>query len=112
MTAPSFGESLVQHTIWAPSLLTRVTHQPFHEVADGVYEPFDPNDPAAGGEFTYRYWARFEVDDQGVVSGSVRTVTSDNRYRSPNQDMRLGTQFQAALRYFRQNYIQKGAQTD
>jgi hypothetical protein len=28
MSAPSFGEGLVQHTIWTPSLLTGVTHQP------------------------------------------------------------------------------------
>jgi hypothetical protein len=41
MAAPSFGESLVQHTIWASSPLARVTHQPSQWQGQRLLRPYE-----------------------------------------------------------------------
>jgi hypothetical protein len=45
------------------------------------------------------YWIDFEVDKQGVVRASVRTVTPDRAYRSAN--LRFGDEFRRALAHFK-----------
>src|SRR5215203_3934577 len=39
IATPCFGEGLVQHTIWAPSLLAGVTHQPSKKFAAKKWPP-------------------------------------------------------------------------
>ena len=46
-----------------------------------------------------RYVAEFLVDENGVMTARVRTVTPDNRFRSPR--IRLGDAFRRALDHFR-----------
>ena len=61
----------------------------------------DAGDPASGRAPSMEevYWVEFKVNGDGVMTGSVRTVSTDRTARSPS--LRLGTEFAAALKAFK-----------
>jgi len=50
------------------------------------------------------YWVDFEVDKDGVMRASVRTVSPDRKYRSGQ--LRFGEEFRRALKHFEDNGIE------
>ncbi|WP_197674911.1 DUF4157 domain-containing protein [Terriglobus roseus] len=50
------------------------------------------------------YWVKFNVDEKGVMTASVRTVNSDKSYRSPQ--LRFKDEFNKALETFKKNGVE------
>ena len=77
------------------ALSTEVIDTPRHwRVSEWLTE----TSPGGGSAKTELYWVDFEVDDQGVMRASVRTVSPDRAYRSGK--LRFGESFRAALQRF------------
>ena len=60
--------------------------------------------PGGGSSITELYWVDFEVDDAGVMSASVRTVSPDRAYRSGT--LKFGDEFRKALKLFDESGVE------
>jgi hypothetical protein len=56
-----------------------------------------------GTKKTVIYWVKFEVDSEGLMTASVRTVSADRAFRS--RTLRFGDEFRRALGHFQQNGV-------
>ena len=60
--------------------------------------------PGGGSSITELYWVDFEVDDAGVMTASVRTVSPDRAYRSGT--LKFGDEFRKALKHFDESGVE------
>lgn len=60
--------------------------------------------PGGGSERTEIYWVDFKVDAKGLVTASVKTVSSDRAYRSGV--LRFGDEFRRALEHFSKSGVE------
>jgi len=66
----------------------------------------DAGDPKSGRAPSVEevYWVEFKITEDGVMTGSARTVSGDGKLRSTR--LRLGTEFKAAIERFREKGIE------
>ena len=63
--------------------------------------------PGGGSSLTEIYWADFEVEADGVMQVSVRTVTPDRTFRSGT--LRYGNEFRNAIKHFEESGVEVNA---